>query len=195
MKKIVLGLLIMAVAAGAISAQQTASVDFYTGNGFNLRLNESFMGMGAVSGFSANPALTPFAANDMPHEPWGWHPGLAGLVNTVFGIWSWTNGDTFGGALTAGLQLGGIILPSLAFAVLPRTTGFGLWGTATALGTVAWVSGTVFGFVRGFSQYNRMMAAFTNARDNTPLANASLVILPTFDDRRVIGSLTYSLSF
>ena len=46
MKKIVLGLLVNAVVAGAASAQEKAGRDFYIGNGFSLCLNESFIEMG-----------------------------------------------------------------------------------------------------------------------------------------------------
>ena len=131
-------------------------------------------------------------------EPWGGHPVAAGLVNTIFGIWSFTNDDFQGGLMTAGIQVGGILASIIAPGLF---IGTGNWTAAqmTRLaGSVVYVGGLVYSFHRGFTQFNAKTAAarsFAEAVNSNPMNNISLVAMPTFDDRRFVGSLTYSLSF
>ena len=140
--------------------------------------------------------------------PWGGHPVVAGLVNTIFGVWSFTNDDFAGGFRTAGLQIGGALISIyVPMLFLPRgVSTIGDWERYLArrqmvimVGTVVSVGGTVYGFLRGFTQYNRKTAAarsFAEAINTNPMNNISMVAVPTlFDDRRFVGTLTYSLSF
>ena len=207
-KKIVLGLLIIAVIAGAASAQETTNMDLGTMNSFSFNWNETFAGTESFSSFNTSPGLTQLSTGDMPREPWGGSPFIAGWVNTFFGIWSWSHGDFLGGGVTVGLYaIGAGMMAFAATRPLRRDTRGG-WVARYYVPTstyVAWVigglfftGGSIFAYVRGATLYNRMMRVYLEARQaisSTPLANASLAILPTFDNRRVMGSLTYSLSF
>ena len=150
----------------------------------------------------ATPPPQQSVSQTAPKEPWGGHPFLAGSINTVFGIWSFTNNDISGGILTTALQASGVALAVVGLslysswyydggnymiAYIMYLTGYGV----TA-------AGSVYGFVRGFTQYNRKMAAsrsFTEAISENPLNNISLVAFPASDDRRVVGAVTYSLSY
>ena len=129
-------------------------------------------------------------------EPWGGHPAVAGSVNTFFGIWSFTNSDFSGGFTTVALQVGGA-----AVSIIGRSLFTGSYTAALMsayLGYSIFAVGTVYGYYRGFSQYNRRMAAatsFAEAIGDNPLNNISLVAFPAFDDRRFVGALTYSFSY
>ena len=135
-------------------------------------------------------------------EPWGGHPFTAGAINTFFGIWSFTNDDISGGITTAGLQAGGVTLSVVGLSLyrswlydggnyqMARIMYFAGYGIATA--------GTVYGLVRGITQYNRKMSAarsFSEAISDNPLNNISLVAFPASDGRSVAGAVTYSLSY
>ena len=134
--------------------------------------------------------------------PWGGHPVVAGFVNTVFGIWSFTNDDFPGGILTAGLEAGGITLAIIGSS-LYRSWYYDGGSTTVALilyyaGYGALAGGSIYGFYRGYTQYNTKTAAtrsFAEALGDNPLNNISLVAFPTFDERRVAGAVTYTLVF
>ena len=147
------------------------------------------------------PAVQP-ASQAVQGAPWGGHPVAAGFVNTIFGIWSFTNQDFPGGIATAALETGGIVL-SVIGSSLYRT-----WynaGSSTTLALVMYyggygvlVGGSIYGFVRGYTQYNAKMAAarsFAEAINQNPLNNISLTALPTPDGKHVTGALVYSLSY
>ena len=130
--------------------------------------------------------------------PWGGHPVVAGLVNTIFGVWSFTNDDFAGGFMTAGLQLGGFAFSVFAPGILIGTGNWTAWRMVVLAGNVMSVAGTVYGFYRGFTQYNIKTAAarsFAEAINTNPMNNISMVAIPTLDDRRFVGTLTYSISF
>jgi hypothetical protein len=116
----------------------------------------------------------------------------AGLSNTAFGWWSWAHGDTFGGALTAGLEIGGFILmitSSLTVNVNDGTDNLGL-RTAMIFGGVGmWIGGMFFGYFRGLSQYKIQNAA-AKGFDGNPLAHVSFGIVPG-----VGGTLMYTARF
>ena len=136
------------------------------------------------------------ASTNGPKEPWG-NPAVAGLANSVFGIWSWTNGDYFGGFLTSFLEAGGAALMISSPYLYNATKNKILFWSAFYGGLAITAGGTVFGVVRGVTQYNKKMAAyrsFSEAISGNPLDNISLVAYPTAD-KRVAGALTYSLSF
>ena len=150
------------------------------------------------------------ASSDGPQEPWGGSPAVAALLNSAFGIWSWGNHDTFGGVMTTLLQVGGLAAYLVGYnmaldqAMEGDTSAFGTLEIATYGGMVLFVGGTIFGVVRGVSQYNKKMKAyrsymetrsFAEAIKDNPLNNISLVAFPTGDNRGVAGALTYSLSF
>ena len=142
------------------------------------------------------------ASQAVQGEPWGGHPVVAGFVNTVFGIWSFTNSDLSGGLLTAGLEASGIALWIIGSSL------YSSWYSSGGSTTVALIlyyagygvlaGGSIYGFVRGYTQYNKKMIAarsFSDALSGNPLNNISLVAFPTFDKGRVAGAVTYSLSY
>ena len=151
------------------------------------------------------PAQQQTASSDGPQEPWGGSPALAGLINSAFGIWSWGNHDTFGGVMTTLLQVGGIACIYVgAFAGTDKAMSGNVSGGVDTMvyayygGLALFVGGTVFGVVRGVTQYNKKMAAyrsFAEAINDNPLNNISLVVFPTGDKKGVAGALTYSMSF
>jgi hypothetical protein len=144
------------------------------------------------------------ASTSRPNEPWGGSSVTAGIINSTLGIWSWGNNDYFGGILTTTLQAGGIVCAYIGAAAGSTQMAGGNGG---GVNTIVWTSyvgyaailgGTVFGVVRGVTQYNKKMAAarsFAEAIDSNPLNNISLTAFPTFDNKGFVPALTYSLSF
>ena len=151
---------------------------------------------------SATPPPQQAATQAAQDEPWGGHPAIAGWVNMFLGIWSFTNDDFPGGLVTAGLQVSGVAA-SIIGNSLYRTWYWSGGSYATAqiiyfVGHGLTATGAVYGFYRGFTQYSRKMAAarsFAEALGDNPLNNITLVAYPAFDERRVAGTLTYSVSF
>ena len=197
-KKILLGLLIMIVITWVASAKENVTGVFDAENLFSFTWNKNFMKVEQTSYFNARTLLAPFA-DEGGTIPWGGNPVLAGLANTVFGIWSWTNQDIFGGTLTTGLEAGGLAVCVAALIFLDSSTG--LSGIRSSLylyyvGYAAIGAGTIFGFIRGITQYNTMMRAADQAKANNdnPINNISLVVLPT-PDKGVVGNLTYSFKW
>ena len=149
-------------------------------------------------------AWTQPAPQAMYGDPWGGHPAVAGLINTIFGIWSFTNNDFAGGFMTAGLQFGGAAVTAVAWNMFPRTWHVGQgWRRSTAgvvmayAGNALSVAGTVYGFFRGFTQYNTQMAmarGFAGINGN-PMENITLTAVPAPDGKRSVWALTYSVSF
>ena len=197
----IIGFLLMAGTAGAAFAKAPAFpvLNEYFVNVQGVELAPLFVG-------SPQPLPTPphawaweqLAPQAMYGGPWGGHPVVAGLVNTIFGIWSFTNRDFAGGFMTAGLQLGGVAVTVFAPGIFGGSVNWTTWRRLVLAGNVLSVAGTVYGFHRGFTQYNRKTAAarcFAEAINTNPMNNISMVAIPTFDDRRFVGSLTYSLSF
>lgn len=198
-KTFVLGLLVIAVIAGVADAQENAKAIIDEGNIFGFTWSANFMTkQGAY--FDTRTLITPYAANDAePEMPWGGNPAIAGLVNSLFGIWSWTNGDIFGGVLTSVLQLGGLVLALSAPLVFKDTLDIDTVVYMTYGSYALVLGGTVFGVVRGITQYNKMAKAYraTNlaeALSDNPLKNVSFTIVPT-KEKRIAGALTYSVSF
>ena len=198
-KKIVLGLLIMTVITWVASAQENVTGFPDMGNVFSFTWNESFNKVEQTSYFNTRTLLTPFA-DEGAIIPWGGNPFFAGLANTVFGIWSWTNQDIFGGALTTGLEVGGIAITVVALlsSLNSASTGDVEGGLSAVyqsiIGSAIFTGGAVFGFIRGITQYNKMMRAADYAKAYNPMNNISLVVLPT-PDKGVVGSFTYSLKW
>ena len=165
--------------------------------------------------FAASPPpLPPPLPSEQPQQPtsqavqggpWGGHPVVAGFVNTVFGIWSFTNDDFSAGLLTAGLEVGGITLSLIGSSLYKSWYDKG--GSATVAqiiyyaGYGALVGGAIYGFYKGYTQYNTKMAAARSARSfaealgDNPLNNISLVALPTSDGKHIAGAVTYSLEY
>ena len=161
---------------------------------------------GAPPPLAAPPPVAPHqqqaAQQSAQDEPWGGHPAIAGWVNMFLGIWSFTNDDFPGGLVTAGFQVSGVAA-SIIGNSLYRTWYWsgGSYATAQIIYFVGYgltATGAVYGFYRGFTQYSRKMAAarsFAEAISDNPLNNITLVAYPAFDERRVAGALTYSLSY
>ena len=150
----------------------------------------------------SGPSSQQPASQAVEGGPWGGHPVVAGFVNTVFGIWSFTNSDFSGGLLTAGLEVGGITLSIIGSSLFRSLYNN---GSSTAVAQIIYytgygvlVGGSIYGFVRGYTQYNTKIAAarsFAKAISDNPLNNISLAAFPTFDERHVAGAVSYSLVY
>ena len=135
-------------------------------------------------------------------EPWGGHPVVAGFVNTAFGIWSFTNKDLSGGLLTAGLEAGGITLWIIGSSLYSSLLSKGSSTTVPLImyyaGYGVLAGGSIYGFVRGYTQYNKKTIAagsLTEALSDNPLNNISLVAFPTSDGKYIAGAVMYSLAY
>jgi len=187
-KKIIIGLLITLFAAAIAGAAETE-------NGIPV-LDQSLVNRSYFSN-----ELSLYASGS---GPWGGHPITAGLINTLFGIWSFTNGDILGGIVTAGLYIAGIvcmvIIPVAAFNSAVNSNSaedaFGLLTEGTIwmiIGGVLVGIAPVYGFIRGFSQYQKMTGATAGSFSDNPLKNTSFVIFPTGNG--VAANITYKASY
>jgi len=122
---------------------------------------------------------------------------MAGYLNTFFGIWSWGNGDIFGGALTTVLELGG-----MAIAIVPmvqmansidneKDTDINLTSALVwpLVGTAVMIGGMIFGYIRGTTQYKAQHAAARTAWTGNPLDHVSFDFVPNG------GMLAFKMSF
>ena len=192
-KKIVLGLLVMAVIVGVAGAQETAGA-LNTGNTFGFGINSSFMALGQPSIFGTRANIDLFAdsgSSGFMTE----NRVVAGLLNMPLGFWSWMNKDWLGGGITAGLMAGGITLMIMGMNQDPGESGMGGLGTAM-FGYALVVASPIYGFVRGMSYSKRLQASsLAEAISDNPMNHISLIVLPTFDESKAIGAFTYSLSY
>jgi hypothetical protein len=180
--KTTLVLLILLVIAGTVSARESSTCIFNADNSLNFNL------INHQSYFNTQSNITLYA--DGGRKPWGGSPIVAGITNTFFGIWSWTNMDWLGGAVTTGLYATGLVL-----LIIDNNRGF-IGYTAGSIAVISLLAAPVFGFIRGFFHYEKMYdASLASAFNDNPLKHISLVVLPTFNQKRVKGALTYSLSF
>ena len=154
----------------------------------------------------------PVYAGSGQKEPWGGSPFVAGLVNSLLGIWSWGNRDYFGGIVTSGLFVTGVVLCVVGTTRVTNTATNAYYnGTPEEMSSAAddsmgfYIAGMIcgavspiFGFFRGITQYNKKMRlarSLAEAVDDNPMNHISLVALPVSGSRRFFGTLTYSLSF
>lgn len=184
-KMVILGLLVLAVSAGSLHAQN-ASSDFNGGSVFDLTLLQA---QGQYPGYDPEAIKAQQQAAAAPM--------YAGLKNMAFGLWSWQNGDIFGGAMTAGLEGVGLALVITGLAIMPQdgdedagdadktNTAFIMF----ASGAVTLGGGALFGYFWGSSQYKKQNAVATGFGGN-PLEHVSFGVVPG-----VGGSLMYSTSF
>ena len=180
-KKIVLGLLVMAVIAAAASAQE-ASGSFGTVNAFGFGAKP--MAVNQFSDQNARSNLKLFADGDSPGV-WTDNPTLAGWINTLFGLWSWRNQDWLGGAVTVGLWVaGGTIFVASNYAPI-WIGGLGMM-----------IASPIYGFYRGLTECRKIQAAnLAEAIGDNPLNNISVVVFPAADKKGAVGAFTYKLSF
>jgi hypothetical protein len=193
-KRIVLGLLIMAVSAGVAVAQESACgsscVSFGLGSDFGLGVKGNFMAANTALSFEPGLNLDLYAdgvsAAFMTENRF-----LAGLLNMPLGLWSWLNKDWLGGGITAGLAVGGVVLLIVASQNTDNQDGL-----VMALGGMALAGASgIYGFIRGFTYSKTLQAGSVGAISDNPLNHISLVVLPTFDDRNAVGAVTFSYSF
>ena len=106
--------------------------------------------------------------------------------------------------MTAGLQVGGVALSMIGASLYRDWYWEGRGGTAQMIryaGFGLGVAGTIYGFYRGYTQYNTKMAvagsagSFAEAIGDNPMNNISLVAFPAPDGRGFAGALTYAVSF
>jgi hypothetical protein len=148
MKKSVVLLLVLAiVAAGNVFAQ-------------DIRLDKvKFSADVSQLSLNSGVTVTPLQAGGGERKG---SPVGAAFLNVLGGWYSWSVGDIFGGALTAGLEAVGLILPvagvfTIASAVDAEdgealSTGI----LMVAGGGAAFAGGAIFGFFRGWSQYKKV---------------------------------------
>jgi hypothetical protein len=111
-------------------------------------------------------------------------PILAGLMNIPLGLWSWVNQDWLGGGITAGAQIGGIVIGALAVSGGNIGMAFASWGL--------FLGGTIYGVVRGSSQCRKMNSGIAWTGD--PLDHITAVAYPTAEGRWS-GALTFQTAF
>jgi hypothetical protein len=181
MKRVFIFPVLAIVIAGGIFAQENLNETFDIGNVFGFNLMQTS---------SLNPGFQLDLMSDgRPRTPTGGSPFMAGLMNIPFGLWSWMNGDWWGGAITTAwwaAGIGGMIIASIDGDII-----YGL------VGVVGIIVAPIYGYRRGSSQYRRMAAAssFAEAIGGNPLERVSLVVFPTFGERKLAGSFTYSVSY
>jgi len=120
-------------------------------------------------------------------------PMMAGLRNMIFGLWSWTNGDIFGGALTAGLEVVGIATVIAGFGIpVSEETQYVPLAVAGA-GMGVFFGGAIYGYLRGASQHKKQNAETTaetpTAWTGNPMDHVSFDIVPNG------GMLTFKMGF
>jgi hypothetical protein len=119
----------------------------------------------------------------------------AAWQNVLGGLWSWKNGDTFGGAMTAGLEGGGLALTIVGFAMLASGGGLESVGPSFAVmgvGFAVFTGGLIFGYLRGSSQYKKQNAAAA-AWTGNPLDHISVAVLPANDG--IAGNILFRMAF
>jgi hypothetical protein len=190
--KTVLGLLILAIITGVAYTQESSTRIFNTDNSLNL----SFIAR--QSFFNTQSNITLFT--DEEQKPWGGNPVTAGFANIFFGIWSWTNKDYLGGVVTAGLYFIPLVimlspLNPLVWILFPADTY--QYIALSFIGVASLVTAPIFGFIRGYTEYNKRMRTINMAEafNDNLLKHISFVLLPTFNKRHLTGALMYSLSF
>jgi hypothetical protein len=178
MKKLIFIFVSVCVITGAVSAQSLSNGFQNPGGSLNLDLLQW--------GGNYDPASVAQAQG----------AAKAAWQNMLGGLWSWKNGDTFGGAMTAGLEGGGLALTIVGFAMFattpadPDNMAAGMGGLAAAgVGVAVMSGGMIFGYLRGSSQYKKQNAVAQGFGGN-PLEHVSFGIVPGAG-----GSLIYSAKF
>jgi len=137
-------------------------------------------------GYNSGPQLDLMAASG--RKPIIGVPILAGFVNSFFGTWSWMNQDWLGGGITAGIEIGGVLILVIA------AQNNNAQGMFQALGGAAvFLGGMIYGFVRGFSQSRKMNSAYT-AWTGNPLDHITVAVLPAAEGG-LAGNLTFSIAY
>jgi len=174
MKKIVMGLLVLVAITGIASALEEDTHANY---------------LSLASYFDASTNLTLYSGGN---QPWGGHPIVAGVVNSIFGIWSWTNGDIIGGAITTGLYVSGIaFLIGGGNAIISGSSG----SAAMVIGyLLVSVAAPIYGVARGATQYSKMTSSIAGSIYDNPIKNTSFILVPQ-PNGRFTGSITYSASY
>jgi hypothetical protein len=179
-KSLLLGLLAVVAVVCQLNAQ-TSSTDLFTSNS-NLGFNLAPM-QGQYPGYDPEAIRSNAMGQVMG-------PMMAGLQNMAGGWWSWAHGDIFGGALTAGLEGGGLIMTIVGFAMMPTAEleDMGPFGLAFG-GVGVFTVGMIFGMFRGMGEYKKQNAVAAGFNGN-PLKHVSFGVVPG-----VGGSLIYSTLF
>jgi hypothetical protein len=177
-KMFLLGLLVLA-SVGSLYAQSVSS-DFNFGSGFNLT---PLQAQGGYPGYDEDSIRR--SAMDSPM--------IAGMKNMLGGWYSWQNNDIFGGAMTAGLEGGGLILTIIGFVrfgsvnVFEDTSPLVMVG----IGTGAMVGGMLFGYIKGSMLHKKLHAQTASAN---PIDHIDVIPVPTSDGGLGL-SLAYSVKF
>ena len=185
MKRMVLGLLILAVIAGAVSANELVFGRFnneighglITDFGFNINGNLAAINQSSLFDARYNLNLLADGSSGVLTES----PFLAGLLNIPFGLWSWLNKDWVGGGVTVGLYFLGFILQSgdiISFFV----------------GGALLIVAPIYGFFRGIDRCGQIKKGLADAINDNPLYHITAVALPD-GKGGAAGALMYSLSW
>ena len=185
MKRMLLGLLIIAVVVGAVSANESVfgrinngiGHDLVTDFGFNLNGNLTAINQSSLFDARYNLHLLADSSSGFMTES----PFLAGLLNIPFGLWSWLNKDWIGGGVTAGLYFIGFIL---------RGGDIISYFVGGALLIVA----PIYGFIRGIVRCGQIKKGLADAINDNPLNHITAVALPD-GKGGAAGALMYSLSW
>ena len=150
MKKIIVLLALLLVFTGSIFASEIEFIN--VGNGLNFNLMQT----GGINPYYRISYLSD--GSGYPGYLIGGFPFIAGMYNTIFGLWSWIHQDWLGGGITAGLMVGGAILGSISASNNDMDMAMVSFG--------ALLGGMIYGYWRGSSQFRQMQAARNEARQS-----------------------------
>jgi hypothetical protein len=185
-KMFLLGLFVAAAVVGRLNAQAFSTGLFASNSNFGFNLAR----VQAQGQYSGDESEVTKARRQEAMKP-----VKAGLQNMVFGRWSWRNDDKFGGALTAGLEGGGLALTIVGLVVpssgFPKedTGGFGQKMGVLFGGVVVLTGGIIYGYFRGSGQYKKQNAVGKGFEGN-PLEHVGFGMVPDTG-----GMLIYTARF
>jgi hypothetical protein len=124
-------------------------------------------------------------------------PMRAGMLNTLFGLWSWMNGDILGGALTAGIEVGGLAIMIIGSSIVGSSEEPSIGATfgVTMGGAAVFLGGAIFGYFRGSSQYKKQQDATAMGFDSNPIERINFVPTLSPDGKNMGFGLLYSAKF
>jgi len=184
-KKIIITLLVLTAFMGHLSAQSISNavvssslpglesglrLDLLQGGGYDWRNNPDYLRSSGAS--------------------------KAGLLNMVFGLWSWQNGDIFGGALTAGLEGGGLLLSIIGLILMgDADIAISVSYAMTMIGVGIFGGGMVFGYFRGSDQFKKQFDANTTAWTGNPINHVYFNLVPGVNGKNFNGQLGFAASY
>ena len=168
---------------------------FASAQEFEFNFQNSFSAFETASfGFESGTQLDLLAESG--RKPTIGVPILAGLLNTLFGTWSWMNQDWVGGGITAGLEAGGIAIMVMSLVKTnsadPDTNTL-KYGFQALGGAAVYLGGAIYGLVRGIS-YCKKMNSNAVAWTGNPADHITIAAMPA-SDGGFTGNLTFKMAY